>query len=90
MNVLLGRGIALSRVGASRFLSAAYCSQASIKERIDSMVKDKKVVVFMKGVPEAPRCGFSNAIVQILEFHGVKDYDAHNVLDDEELRQGKK
>ena len=54
------------------------------------MVKDKKVVVFMKGVPEAPRCGFSNAIVQILEFHGVKDYNAHNVLDDEELRQGKK
>nr|CAH7758800.1 unnamed protein product [Callosobruchus chinensis] len=41
----------------------------------------------MKGVPEQPQCGFSNAVVQILRMHGVK-YDAHNVLQDEDLRQG--
>jgi monothiol glutaredoxin len=46
-----------------------------------------KVVVFMKGVPEEPRCGFSNAVVQVFRMHGVK-YDAHDVLSDEELRQG--
>lgn len=41
----------------------------------------------MKGQPEQPRCGFSNAVVQILRMHGV-EYDAHDVLKDEELRQG--
>jgi len=43
----------------------------------------------MKGIPEEPRCGFSNAVVQILRMHGVT-YDAHDVLKNEELRQGKK
>ncbi|KYQ55220.1 Glutaredoxin-related protein 5, mitochondrial [Trachymyrmex zeteki] len=46
-----------------------------------------KVVIFMKGIPEEPRCGFSNAVVQVLRMHGVT-YDAHDVLKDEELRQG--
>lgn len=41
----------------------------------------------MKGVPEEPRCGFSSAVVQILRMHGVQ-YDAHDVLKDENLRQG--
>ena len=41
----------------------------------------------MQGNPEAPKCGFSNAVVQILRMHGVK-YDAHDVLLDEDLRQG--
>lgn len=58
-----------------------------INEEIDKLVKNNKVVVFMKGVPEQPRCGFSNAVVQILRMHGVK-YDAHDVLSDESLRQG--
>jgi monothiol glutaredoxin len=58
------------------------------KEDLDGMVKsDSKVVVFMKGTPEAPRCGFSNAVIQILKMHGVK-FDAYNVLEDEKLRQG--
>lgn len=55
--------------------------------RIAKMVSNNKVVVFMKGVPAEPRCGFSNAVVQILRMHGV-DYDAHDVLIDEKLRQG--
>lgn len=41
----------------------------------------------MKGVPDAPRCGFSNAVVQILRMHGIQ-YDSHDVLANEELRQG--
>ncbi|XP_044255417.1 glutaredoxin-related protein 5, mitochondrial [Tribolium madens] len=56
-------------------------------EEIKNMVNNNKVVVFMKGVPEQPRCGFSNAVVQILRMHGVQ-YDAHDVLSDESLRQG--
>ena len=41
----------------------------------------------MKGVPAEPRCGFSNAVVQVLRMHGV-EYDSHDVLSDESLRQG--
>eukprot|EP00163_Fabomonas_tropica_P012411 TRINITY_DN2369_c0_g2_i3.p1 TRINITY_DN2369_c0_g2~~TRINITY_DN2369_c0_g2_i3.p1 ORF type:complete len:187 (+),score=49.08 TRINITY_DN2369_c0_g2_i3:202-762(+) len=58
-----------------------------IFDRIDKFVKESPVVLFMKGVPEAPQCGFSNSVCQILEAEGVK-YDAHNVLADDELRQG--
>ncbi|KAL1447617.1 hypothetical protein MTO96_028428 [Rhipicephalus appendiculatus] len=66
-----------------RLLSAA----APISDKIANLIKQDKVVVFMKGVPEQPRCGFSNAVVQVLRMHGV-DYSAHDVLQDEALRQG--
>lgn len=57
-------------------------------EHLDTFVKKDKVVVFLKGTPEQPQCGFSNAVVQILRLHGVRDYAAYNVLDDPQLRQG--
>ncbi|CAG9859719.1 unnamed protein product [Phyllotreta striolata] len=69
-------------------LRKAYCSTKS-KEEIEKLVKNNKVVVFMKGVPEQPQCGFSNAVVQILRMHGVT-YDSHNVLADNSLRQAVK
>nr|XP_034175424.1 glutaredoxin-related protein 5, mitochondrial [Osmia lignaria] len=56
-------------------------------DKIATLVKKNKVVVFMKGVPDSPKCGFSNAVIQILRMHDVK-YDAHDVLEDENLRQG--
>ena len=66
-------------------LYRAYAS--TVAETVEQLVKKNKVVIFMKGVPEEPRCGFSNAVVQILRMHGVT-YDAHDVLKDEELRKG--
>ena len=51
------------------------------------MVAAKDIVIFMKGVPTAPQCGFSNAVVQILKMHGVEDYNAHNVLEENEIRE---
>lgn len=60
----------------------------SSAEQLDALVKKDKVVVFLKGTPERPQCGFSNAVVQILRLHGVRDYAAYNVLDDPQLRQG--
>ncbi|XP_055914341.1 glutaredoxin-related protein 5, mitochondrial [Eupeodes corollae] len=59
------------------------------KNTFDKLVRTNKVVVFMKGTPEQPRCGFSNAVVQIMRMHGVS-YDAHDVLQSDELRQGVK
>ncbi|KAF2884053.1 hypothetical protein ILUMI_22118 [Ignelater luminosus] len=57
------------------------------KQEIEELLNKNKVVVFMKGVPEEPRCGFSNAVVQVLRMHGVP-YDSHDVLKDDSLREG--
>ncbi|XP_056620660.1 glutaredoxin-related protein 5, mitochondrial [Triplophysa dalaica] len=63
------------------------CS-STIQKNFEEMVKKEKVVVFIKGTPAQPMCGFSNAVVQILRMHGVDIYAAYNVLDDQDLRQG--
>ncbi|XP_073711944.1 glutaredoxin-related protein 5, mitochondrial [Misgurnus anguillicaudatus] len=63
------------------------CSSAGQKN-LEEMVKKDKVVVFIKGTPAQPMCGFSNAVVQILRMHGVDSYAAYNVLDDQDIRQG--
>ncbi|KAM6074823.1 glutaredoxin-related protein 5, mitochondrial [Chlamydotis macqueenii] len=58
------------------------------REAVERLVRAHPVVVFMKGSPSQPLCGFSNAVVQILRLHGVEDYRAHDVLQDPDLRQG--
>ncbi|KAJ8356477.1 hypothetical protein SKAU_G00192710 [Synaphobranchus kaupii] len=65
------------------------CAVAGQTDFADIVKKDK-VVVFMKGTPAKPMCGFSNAVVQILRMHGVDQYGAYNVLDDQDLRNGVK
>jgi monothiol glutaredoxin len=61
-----------------------------IKEAIDDAVSSSKVVLFMKGTPEFPQCGFSRATIQILGQQGVDPakFAAYNVLEDQELRDG--
>lgn len=59
------------------------------KERILGLTKSSRVVVFMKGNKMFPQCGFSAQVVGILKQSGV-DFDAHNILADQELRQGLK
>jgi monothiol glutaredoxin len=55
--------------------------------RIDAEVKSSDVVLFMKGTPQFPMCGFSGQVVQILDYLGVP-YKGVNVLDDADIRQG--
>lgn len=69
--------------------SARFLCSAERQKDLGEMVKKDKVVVFIKGTPAQPMCGFSNAVVQILRMHGVDDYAAYNVLEDQELRQGR-
>jgi monothiol glutaredoxin len=57
-------------------------------EIIKKQVTENGVVLYMKGSPEAPMCGFSAAAVQILEACGVEDVATVNVLADEDIRQG--
>ena len=59
----------------------------SIQQFIDNEVKSNDVVVFMKGTPQMPMCGFSSQVVQIFDHLGVT-YKGLNVLDSEELRGG--
>ena len=61
---------------------------SDVQARIDTIVKGNRVVLFMKGTPQFPMCGFSGRAVQILKACGVKDLVAVNVLDDAEVRQG--
>ena len=59
-----------------------------VHQRIDDLVKQHKVVLFMKGNAQFPMCGFSGRAVQILKACGVDDLKTVNVLEDEDVRQG--
>ena len=58
-----------------------------IEQFIDNEVKSNDVVLFMKGTPQFPMCGFSGQVVQILDHLGVP-YKGLNVLESDDLRQG--
>jgi monothiol glutaredoxin len=59
----------------------------SIHDTIKSDITDNDVVLFMKGTPQFPMCGFSGQVVQILDYLGVP-YKGVNVLENDEIRQG--
>jgi monothiol glutaredoxin len=59
----------------------------AINDWIDNQVKSNDVVLFMKGTPTFPQCGFSGQVVQILDYLGIP-YSGINVLESDELRQG--
>ena len=59
-----------------------------VKERIKEQVTGHPVVLYMKGTPQFPQCGFSANAVAILKECGAKDLFTVNVLEDAEVRQG--
>jgi monothiol glutaredoxin len=61
---------------------------SDVKQRIDDLVKNHRVVLFMKGTAQFPMCGFSGRAIQILKACGVDDLTTFNVLEDESVRQG--
>ena len=60
---------------------------SDVNSRISDIVKSNDVVLFMKGTPLFPQCGFSSRAVAILDHCGVA-YDSVDVLQDMEIRQG--
>ena len=60
----------------------------SIQEKIKNQVTENAVVLYMKGTPQFPQCGFSSRAVSILKACGVENITAFNVLEDPEIRQG--
>mmetsp|Transcript_10259 Transcript_10259/g.14727 ORF Transcript_10259/g.14727 Transcript_10259/m.14727 type:complete len:347 (-) Transcript_10259:22-1062(-) len=63
--------------------------EPTLEDRLKKIINRDRIMVFMKGVPSAPRCGFSRQIVEILNENGAS-YDAFNILEDEQVRQGLK
>jgi len=61
----------------------------SLNDRLAAIINSNPVMLFMKGSPEAPQCGFSTKIVNILQEEGIK-FGSFNILSDEEVRQGLK
>jgi monothiol glutaredoxin len=59
----------------------------SVHDKIKAEVTSSDIVVFMKGTPQFPQCGFSGQVAQIMDYLGVS-WKGVNVLDDAEIRQG--
>ncbi|MEN9631533.1 MAG: hypothetical protein RJA10_4761 [Pseudomonadota bacterium] len=58
------------------------------QQRIDDLVKNNRVMLFMKGTAQFPMCGFSGRAIQVLKACGVADIKTFNVLEDDDVRQG--
>ena len=61
---------------------------SDIQDRIKEQVTNNRVVLYMKGTPQFPQCGFSATAAEILKRCGVNEYASFNILQDETLRQG--
>ncbi|CDZ97688.1 glutaredoxin-related protein [Phaffia rhodozyma] len=89
---LAPRSFPLLRTPSSAFAFLAHQRSLSQQARsaIDDAVASNPLVVFMKGTPAQPMCGFSRAVIQILDVHGVEPdkLKTYNCLDDAELREG--
>ena len=60
----------------------------NIQDKIREQVKGHRVVLYMKGTPQFPQCGFSATATEILKRCGVSDFYSVNVLEDADIRQG--
>lgn len=60
----------------------------NIEDKIRQQITDHAVVLYMKGTPQMPQCGFSAKVVQLLKSAGQKEFFSVNVLEDAEVRQG--
>lgn len=63
---------------------------SGVLDKISEQVKTNKVVLYMKGTPKFPMCGFSGRVVKLLSMCGVTEFFSVNVLEDEGIRQGVK
>src|SRR5215211_1332878 len=54
-------------------------TEPTLKDRVEELIRDNRILLFMKGTPEQPRCGFSMRVVNVLESYGV-EYAALDVL----------
>lgn len=66
---------------------ASGSSDEQVLKQIDEWVKGNRIVLFMKGNPQMPMCGYSKYVVEVLKFYNVGEYKSVDVLKDEALRR---
>ncbi|KAF9945266.1 Glutaredoxin 3 [Mortierella alpina] len=74
---------------ASGEFQALVPAEKDLKTRMDELIRKAPVMIFIKGSPETPRCGFSKKLVALLADQGVT-YDSFDILEDDDIRQGLK
>lgn len=60
---------------------------ADVESRCQQLINSHPVMLFIKGTPEAPRCGFTGQLLALLKANGITNYGYYNILEDEPLRQ---
>lgn len=63
-------------------------SERNVQAEISAIVGNSRVVLFMKGTPQFPQCGFSSRAAQILQACGIREFAYCNVLEDSAIREG--
>lgn len=76
-----------SAVTTAKATAASTTHKEDINVRLKTLTNSAPVMVFIKGTPSQPRCGYSRKLVEILGEHNVK-YSSFNILADEDVRQG--
>lgn len=61
-----------------------------LSTKLKQLVNQQKVVLFMKGTPDNPKCGFSSKAVDLLQSSGCKNFSSFDILSDQEVREGLK
>lgn len=84
-----GINIAAFSATAKKLAGVAEQAQGSLDDRLRALIKKSKVMIFMKGDRNTPRCGFSKTLIQIMNETGVA-YETFDILSDEDVRQGLK
>lgn len=59
-----------------------------VKDRIKKQIEENNILLYMKGTPQFPQCGFSGRAVQLLQACGAKEFGSVNVLADQDIREG--
>lgn len=77
------------KLGSSSVSSSVQDPDKELAVRLDTLIRRDTVMLFMKGEPSAPKCGFSRQAVELLQEHGVP-FGSFNILSDESVRQGLK
>lgn len=93
--VLLRAGKEVQRVnGAQAEVLAGAISEHNPESdpttRLRSLVNRHKLMIFIKGTPQSPRCGFTRQLLDLFSQQGIEDFDHFDILQDEEVRQGLK
>ncbi|XP_043689434.1 monothiol glutaredoxin-S17-like [Telopea speciosissima] len=87
-NSLSGKGVVSNSTGSS-VAEKRITDKEPLEDRLKKVISSSAVMLFMKGTPDAPRCGFSSKVVNALREEGVS-FGSFDILTDEEVRQGLK